>query len=312
MVSARSVSTSLRWQPLHRLQNGSTHHFRTEAFAPATPALLPSGYFNELTAIRNWFSNTLTKECTEQTRINESYVNKFGGAIVPLEFSCSSPSHGPGASEESFHVFEAPFKVFLDWASSATAETQNRIYVAQASMQNLPKSLRDDFPTPDLVLEAGRGDVYDTNLWLGVPPTYTPLHRDPNPNLFVQLAGQKVVRILPPDVGQDIFHSVQAALGTSNPASLRGDEMMKGEEKLLLEAAVWSDPVPDGEQSFIGHEAHLYGGDGIFIPKGWWHSIKAVGVGVTGSVSATIRCSRLRSHCLFNLGQLVVQVNSCA
>jgi hypothetical protein len=33
---------------------------------------------------------------------------------------------------------------------------------------------------------------------IGHPPTYTPLHRDPNPNIFVQLAGEKVVRLLAP------------------------------------------------------------------------------------------------------------------
>jgi len=26
-------------------------------------------------------------------------------------------------------------------------------------------------------------------------------------------------------------------------------------------------------------------GDALFIPKGWWHSIKSVGIGVTASVN---------------------------
>ena len=284
---SRSTSTFLRWQPLHsRLQDRSTHRFREEAFVPASPALTPLGYFKHLPAIRKWFLRTSTDDFNERTRFNESYMNNFGAAIVPLEFSRSSNRSSSRENEEYFQRLEAPLKIFLDWASNATVESKDRIYVAQASLQALPQSLRVDLPTPDLVSEAGRGDVYDTNIWLGLPPTYTPLHRDPNPNLFVQLAGQKMVRLLPPDAGQEIFYSVQTALGTSNPARFRGDEMMKGREKTLLETAIWSDLVPDREGSFVGHEAQLSAGDGIFIPKGWWHSIKGIGLGVTGSVSA--------------------------
>lgn len=281
----RSISTYLRWQPLHRLQDGSTHHFREKAFVPAAPTLMPLGYFNQLPAVRKWFLSTLTQEFIEQARFNGSYMNRFGSAIVPLEFSRSSHCHSARANEEYFQRIEAPLKLFLDWASIATVESKERIYVAQASVQALPQSLKDDLPTPSLISEAGRGDVYDTNIWLGIPPTYTPLHRDPNPNLFVQLAGQKVVRLLPPDAGQEIFYSVQAALGISNPARFRGDEMMKGKEKALLEAAIWNDHTPDREGSFVGHEAHLSGGDAVFIPKDWWHSIKGIGVGATGSVN---------------------------
>lgn len=280
-----SISTYLRWQPLDRLPDGNMHRFREEAFAPAVPVLMPFGYFNQLPAIRKWFQSPPIQECNEQTHFNGPYMNRFGDAIVPLEFSRSSNCYTPRENEECFQRVEAPLKVFLHWVSNATVEDKERIYVAQASFQVLPKILRDDLPTPSLVSEAGRGDVYDTSIWLGCPPTYTPLHRDPNPNMFVQLAGQKVVRLLPPDVGQEIFCSVQTALGTSNSAMIRGDEMMKGIEKALLEAAIWSDPAPDCEASFVGHEAHLSGGDGLFIPKGWWHSIKGIGLGVTGSVN---------------------------
>jgi hypothetical protein len=119
-------------------------------------------------------------------------------------------------------------------------------------------------------------------VWIGHPPTYTPLHRDPNPNLFVQLAGEKVVRLLAPDEGQSVFAAVRAQLGKSGgrgAAAIRGEEMMQGGERALLDEAVWG----DDERVF---EAKLGAGDGLFIPKGWWHSIKGVGEDVTGSVSA--------------------------
>ncbi len=135
---------------------------------------------------------------------------------------------------------------------------------------------------PELVLKAGKGDVYDSSIWIGQAPTYTPLHRDPNPNLFVQLAGTKVVRLFRPDAGRAIFAKVQELIGGNASATMRGDEMMQGAEKKALESEVWDDDFDSGR---IGFEAEVRSGDGLFIPKGWWHSIKGTGNGMTGSVS---------------------------
>jgi hypothetical protein len=131
-------------------------------------------------------------------------------------------------------------------------------------------------------MKAGKGDVYETSIWLGQAPTYTPLHRDPNPNLFVQLAGKKTVRLFPPKVGSAIFALVQERIGGSGNAVMRGEEMMMGAERAVLEEVVW------GGESVYAREAwqaELRAGDGLFIPKGWWHSIKGVGEGMTGSVN---------------------------
>lgn len=144
--------------------------------------------------------------------------------------------------------------------------------------------MRHDVPTPELVLEAGRGDIYDTSIWIGRAPTYTPLHRDPNPNLFVQLAGRKRVRLFKPDVGSEIFHRVQATIGGSASATMRGVEMMEGMERKEMHKAVWND-TGESEWPAMGLECELAAGDGMFIPKGWWHSIKGIGDGITGSVN---------------------------
>lgn len=213
------------------------------------------------------------------------YLSAFKNAIVPLELMRTTTTSDDALNDRSFQRGEAPFDVFLDWAENATEKTNERIYLAQASIRELPQPLKDDLPTPELVLKAGKGEIYDTSLWLGISPTYTPLHKDPNPNLFVQLAGSKVVRLLPPEAGCEIFTAVQAALGRSTSASFRGTEMMEGEEKALLEAAIWNSSAQENDHVFAGQEAHLSCGDGLFIPKGWWHSVKGIGTGITGSVS---------------------------
>jgi hypothetical protein len=163
--------------------------------------------------------------------------------------------------------------------------------------------LRADLPTPDVVLKAGKGDIYANSLWLGRPPTRTPLHRDPNPNIFVQLAGRKVVRLLEPGIGRALYEQSRAPTGHAN---LRGQEMMEGEEMERLEDAVWGET---GDA--LGREAILGSGDGLFIPKGWWHSVRSFGDGITGSVSVE-RAGMCRAPLLtrgFGAGQLVVPMS---
>lgn len=110
------------------------------------------------------------------------------------------------------------------------------------------------------------------------------------------------MRLLPPGEGLSVFGSVRRELGwggSREDAAFRGEEMMQGGERRLLERVVWGDPVGgsgstgsgsngpgsvDGGKEFEGYEAVLGAGDGLFIPKGWWHSIKGVGEGVTASV----------------------------
>ncbi|KAG9690399.1 Clavaminate synthase-like protein, partial [Aureobasidium melanogenum] len=172
----------------------------------------------------------------------------------------------------------------LTIGSACELETKASIYLAQASLSDLPSSLLEDLPTPELVSKAGKGDVYDTSIWLGQAPTYTPLHRDPNPNLFVQLAGKKQVRLFKPDLGNAIFHHVQASIGGAANATMRGAEMMEGAERAALEQAVWH-PSSGAFWASEGLQCELGPGDGLFIPKGWWHSIKGVGQGMIGSVN---------------------------
>ncbi|KUJ20339.1 Clavaminate synthase-like protein, partial [Mollisia scopiformis] len=154
------------------------------------------------------------------------------------------------------------------------------LYIAQAQLADLPLALQADLPTPRLVTEAGKGDIYDANLWMGIPPTYTPLHKDPNPNLFVQLASRKRVRLFSPRIGMEIFRAVQMRIGRSGEGSLRGDEMMEGPERGELERAVWGEGGGDG-----GFEGLVEAGDALFIPRGWWHSVKSEAEGVNASVN---------------------------
>ncbi|KAI9777157.1 MAG: hypothetical protein M1835_005311 [Candelina submexicana] len=273
---ARSLSKASRagQLPVKTLDDMSLSTFKREAFNPELPAILPKA-FSDYPAISNWFSQSPQEGAGAELRYE--YFDSYGEVMVPLELT--------SGARNDFQDLRAPLRLFLGWTRQASPGSTDRLYLAQASLSDLPQPLRDDLPTPEIVSLAGKGDIYDTNLWIGLAPTYTPLHRDPNPNFFAQLAGTKVVILFSPNVGAEIFRRVQRTLGRSGSEALRGEEMMQGEEKRLLEAQVWGMDEGAIPAQSTGYEAVLGQSDALFIPKGWWHSIKGVGSGITGSVS---------------------------
>ncbi|EXJ85281.1 hypothetical protein A1O3_05956 [Capronia epimyces CBS 606.96] len=248
------------------------------------------------------------------SELRSSFWSEHETTIVPLELTSKTPSasllsvndtelaHGIQNHnvDGTFHRVEAPLKLLLTYLSNPMSpgskslrEPSHSIYLAQCEISSLPLALQRDIPTPRLLepQRSIRGDVYSSSLWLGRPPTYTPLHRDPNPNLFLQLAGRKVMRLLPPEIGDAVFADIQRQLPStraSASSAIRGEEMMAGPEKTLLHDAVWLDEARNRYREVIENyefEAELELGDGLFIPKGWWHSVKGVGEGVTASVN---------------------------
>lgn len=290
--------TGSQYKSLTVLEDDNIDTFREEFFLPEKPALLPRQRFRDIPAYERWFHHSPTKPNTSQ--LNTEYLAAHSAdALVPLELTQAllrTPGRNKLENDSglSFRKFHAPLSLFLQWIREAESqsESSSRLYLAQCQLLDLPQVLRDDFPTPSIVAKAGKGDVYDTNVWIGHPPTYTPLHRDPNPNLFVQLAGRKVVRLLAPRDGQVVFSHVREQLGRSGSreaAVFRAEEMMQGRERALLEQAVWDDVESKKvERAYEGFEAELEAGDGLFIPKGWWHSIKGMGETVTASVSVLL------------------------
>ncbi|KAL9094323.1 MAG: hypothetical protein Q9165_003464 [Trypethelium subeluteriae] len=272
-------------KPLMSLPDGSVEIFRERAYQPGVPATLPKGCLRDIPAISRWF------ECDWSNgkvwRFKTSYLSPFGETTVPIEVT-QRDEITSGDHETRFLQQESHLAYFIEWCGMQAREPSSanernpgtiRLYLAQASLSDLPTALKKDLPTPKLVESAGRGDVYNSNIWIGVAPTDTPLHKDPNPNLFVQLAGRKVVRLYEPSMGMEIFRAAQMRIHGTASASFRGAEMMQGAEKQVLEDLVWS---KDAESPL---EAHLESGDAIFIPKGWWHSIKGIGEGLTASVN---------------------------
>ncbi|TVY82414.1 Lysine-specific demethylase JMJ30 [Lachnellula suecica] len=274
--------------------------FRELAFLPETPIRIAPPQNGEERSKwqagfpeRWWSRDDSTSRLPDGSLLpSQEYLSQFADTILPYEVILDMkkeplPKISSAQDEISqviatllerspdatFHRFNAPLSLFLQACKSSPP--LERLYIAQAQIADLPKQLQDDLPVPTIVQKAGKGDIYDANIWMGTPPTYTPLHKDPNPNLFVQLASQKVVRLFEPNVGSRIFRDVQEKIGQHASSIFRGDEMMEGPEREALDEAVWNKKI-----RMECFEVTVAPGEAIFIPKGWWHSIKSKGRGM--------------------------------
>lgn len=266
--------------------------------------------------------DAITAPCTPKhiKQLNYNYLNQFANALVPVEWTKHrvAQGHDPtkihpdlheghAVSVESFQKAELPLSTFLalvrskmdassihiDSSGKASAQPSNssvgaedRFYLAQCPLQALPEPMRADLqPLPSFIREASdRGDIYESSIWVGMAPTYTPLHKDPNPNFFVQLASSKVIRAFPPDVGVALLREGSNRLNDAGATDVRtfDERFMQGKERQIFYELIWDDDaIAEADWTL---EATLEEGDGVFIPKGWWHSFRGVGPGINGSV----------------------------
>ncbi|KAF1943247.1 Clavaminate synthase-like protein [Clathrospora elynae] len=249
-------------------------------FDANTPAVFRR-CFADIPAVEKWFKRNGTYRYPKE--LKTAYLDQFGDAVVSLELTRTCIDAPPTSS---FERFEAPLSLLLAHMSGKeTPET--RLYLAQHSLADLPETLQAHLPTPTALLSqlGGRGDIYASSLWMGRPPTQTPLHRDPNPNLFVQLAGKKMVRLMRPQLGREVYERVRMQIrGAGADANIRGEEMMHGDEMEALERVVW-DEDKIGTGGYKGVETELGSGDALYIPLGWWHAVRGVGKGANASVN---------------------------
>ncbi|KAI0115998.1 Clavaminate synthase-like protein [Hypoxylon sp. NC0597] len=207
-------------------------------------------------------------------RESQEYKDSSLSVIIEAIIQSLSSKPQPDGNPLTFQQFDAPLSLIMSACQfnktrKDPAQRIRNLYVAQSDLSLLPEPLTQDLPVPDIVKHAGKGDIYSSSIWLGLQPTYTPLHRDPNPNLFCQLVSSKKVRLMTPDQGGEIYARVRRELGSHGNSRFRGAEMMGGRERELLHHAVWDNGSVN--------EVSLGPGDALFIPKAWWHSVASDG-----------------------------------
>ncbi|KAL1624020.1 hypothetical protein SLS56_008002 [Neofusicoccum ribis] len=275
----RAYATRTKWPVVRAMEqvpgNASIQDSRMDE-----PCFLSHDQFRNIDAIYDWF-----KPIDSKANVHSLKTEKFrpyAEIILPLEYTGPDPAD---SSKTTFKRFDAPLGVFLDYLEQPPKHMS--LYLAQCKIDDLPTPLRRQLSAPPFVRhhglykdrepKSGRRkwgrdaglQIYDTSIWMGLPPTYTPLHRDPNPNCFFQMAGKKTIRLLPPEKGLEIFQRVKKSIGEGEgdlSGKIRGEEMMMGKEREALKEEVWGSSSYDPESG--GLEAKLERGSGLYIPEG--------------------------------------------
>ena len=162
--------------------------------------------------------------------------------------------------------------------------------VAYLAQNELFHHVRNDIPIPSFCEDGkyniGDGKLYHTMLWMGPRDTVSPLHFDPLDNILMQVVGWKRVLLFSPD---DQCHGLK-----------------DGGEEGLRRTSSWHYAGVDGNQyntsavdvenpdharfpnyKLLGpmpYECVLGPGDGLYIPKRWWHHVRSLEMSVSANV----------------------------
>uniref|UniRef100_A0A8R1HPH8 JmjC domain-containing protein n=1 Tax=Caenorhabditis japonica TaxID=281687 RepID=A0A8R1HPH8_CAEJA len=161
---------------------------------------------------------------------------------------------GTKYSDEEWSQKMMTFKDFLE-----NAENQ-RLYLAQHRLFDQVPHLKRDVIIPDICFsESINPDVVDMNMWIGPEGTVSPLHTDPRKNMFVQMHGTKVFRMVAPEDSEAVY-PFDGMLSNTSQVDVEHPDLTAH---------------PDFAEIRV-FDATVNAGDALFIPKTWWHYVRSV------------------------------------
>ncbi|CAK0858569.1 unnamed protein product [Prorocentrum cordatum] len=191
----------------------------------------------------------------------------IGHRLVPVEVGAAVG--GAGWREELMPAgrllrdYLAPSCAECSAAEGAEAAGAAVAYLAQHELLEQCPVLRGDVAAPDL-FRSIFGPPARANVWLGTRGTVTPCHWDSYNNCLAQVQGSKRAVLLPPAAGPCLY-----AAESEGGVAAQGNVSSVDVEAPDLERF----PAYAGARSV---SAELEPGDALFIPRGWWHQIRAL------------------------------------
>ncbi|CDU23540.1 uncharacterized protein SPSC_02169 [Sporisorium scitamineum] len=166
------------------------------------------------------------------------------------------------------------------------------LYMAQHDLAAQFPALESDYMLPDYVYTSPpppaswpgyrppvTPDGVITNLWIGPAGTVSPPHRDPFYNCFVQVVGYKEVWVAPPHccprkIAAPSGHTPAkdaVNLSSADTGSIT-DSLMANTASIDVFDAIEDVPLVRSAAA----KAVLGPGDLLYMPPGWWHSLRSL------------------------------------
>ncbi|PWN23087.1 Clavaminate synthase-like protein [Microstroma glucosiphilum] len=180
-----------------------------------------------------------------------------------------------------------PFGIFLEafiLRSIPSADPDLIGYVAQQDLlADLPE-LAEACPVLPHTSSGPRGDreQWRRNVWIGPEGTFTPIHRDPYENLFVQVIGTKRVHLFPPSYGPNLYLSPSTTSQSNTSTIPTEDYLLESSDSDTAAQRASHFPLLNEAMACQGAAHTILGpGDALYIPQGWFHCIKSLETSVS-------------------------------
>lgn len=286
-VHTQAVRTKSICTPLHRPLTAPTldefaMHLRLEN-EELQPLLLPylvkSGDF-AWPAVKSWpLLDQEGRETLAGLRNDET-------DSLPVEVEVGRRGRGYfDAKLGAWRQLTMPFGLFLDafvLRSIPSTDPSSRDivgYLAQQDLLSRSSTLAASCPPLPHTRAGPRGDreQWRCNTWIGPADTFTPLHRDPYENLFVQVVGRKRVHLFPPTSAPHLYlqdsgtQPNTSVVPAERPLLQSGLQELRAQYPALQEAATHPGAC----------HTVLEAGDALFIPRGWLHCVSSLTTSVS-------------------------------
>jgi hypothetical protein len=163
------------------------------------------------------------------------------------------------------HARQMPFSDFVDQITRADGARNDLYMTAYNASQNdgALSAIRGDMGMIDRYLDPTADNRYGL-MWIGPAGTVTPMHHDLTNNLLVQVAGRKVIKLVPAIQADAMYNHIHVF-------SALGD---------IEHPAFDMERFPDFAQARV-LDVTLLPGDALFLPIGWWHQVRSLDFSVT-------------------------------
>jgi len=146
-------------------------------------------------------------------------------------------------------------------------KTKEKVYLAQHPLLEQIPQLENDIIVPDYCYIGNNGDDAELNAWIGPEGTISSLHTDNKYNLFAQIKGRKLFKLIDPEYSSK-FEVIDEVMFNSSRLDIENNDVI---------ASLNSDDV-------IIENVILEEGDVLFIPKLYWHYVRSL----TASISLSM------------------------
>jgi len=225
------------------------------------------------------------------------YLERQVGEDTPVDVEIG-PSYSEGAVKATIRFGDyIKYIQLIDehqpkYTSASADSNYELVYMAQHELFPI---LGKDITIPQLCSSTkyegvGHGKLYSSLFWFGPPGCKSTLHYDPCDNLLMQLVGRKKVILYPPQsgmrLGREQPHQNYDSLNNDCDWYYSGPKYgqqyntssVDVECPDFLKYPLFRLALPAGQVSI------LLPGDILFIPKKWWHFLRALETSISVNV----------------------------